>query len=270
MRLNSYILSEGRGRSVGSDEALEFISKSCKKSLEQAKRYHNVLYRGVSGASGYYMIDPKSGTRMSANTTNQYTLIMDNDPRWSAYPKRSKSLVCTTDEYKTHSYGSVYAVFAKDGSRYGVCPTSDLWQSFNKSFAHLNMGSVNSYLLSLEEEMASSTIADANTYNELMIGVNRLGDWIDNVIKIYTDENYGVLSNLMDNSLFRMWYKNKHVPFSKWFIESFDPKKNDFYVTTNLHTVFTSGRKHKEVWTDGESVMILAMYLSDGVLDEIR
>ncbi len=127
MRLNSYIIKEGRGKSVQEEHAVDFIKNHCKKALKVFLDTNKVIYRGMDFRDSYYHIDPKTGTRISANTSNEYTLIMDNDPRWKEYPK------------------------TKDGSRYGVCPTDDLWQSFS-TFKGMSMASVNNYLRDLGEE----------------------------------------------------------------------------------------------------------------------
>lgn len=256
MRLNRYqILTEGRGKQIDEEIAVSFIKAHCKKALKVFLDTDKVLYRGIGYEGDYYHVDPKTGTRESANTSNEYTMIMDNDPRWRSYPKRSKSLVCTTDTRKTNSYGHTYMVFAKDGSRYGVCRTDDLWQSF-KLFKSMSMGTVNHTLRDLEDEFSDRNIIGAHTYEQLMDGIAELSDNLDDVVKTHTDPNYGVISNLMDNDLFRMWYKTKHVPFIDWFMSLYDPKDNDFYVTEDVNKIFTTGVKSKEIWTDGESVLV--------------
>jgi len=264
MRLNSYILSEGRGHAVELEDAVSFIKSHCKKALKVFLDSDKVLYRGAPYGGDYYHIDPKTGTRESANTSNEYTLIMDNDPRWKDYPKRSKSLICTTSTRKTNHYGNTYMVFAKDGSRYGVCPTDDLWQSFS-TFKGLSMGSVNHYLRDLGEETGvveydSMAMHSDTTYREVMVNINNIGEYLDNIVKTHTDPNYGVIDTLMDNDIFRMWYKTDRKPFAKWFMDMYDPKTNDFYVTEDVNKIFTTGVKSKEVWTEGESVLVTFGY----------
>jgi len=35
---------------------------------------------------------------------------------------------------------------------------------------------------------------------------------------------------------------------------------NDFYVTKDINKIFTTGVKSKEVWTDGESILVAHDY----------
>jgi len=260
MRLNSYIIKEGRGKSVQEEHAVDFIKNHCKKALKVFLDTDKVIYRGMDFRDSYYHIDPKTGTRISANTSNEYTLIMDNDPRWKEYPKRSKSLICTTSTRKTNAYGNTYMVFAKDGSRYGVCPTEDLWQSFS-TFKGMSMASVNNYLRDLGEETGVVEFDDMAmdgdaTYFEVVTNINKIGDYLDNIATTHTDSNYDIIGGLMDNDIFRRWYKSGKEPFTKWFLDMYDPERNDFYVTDNVNKIFTTGVKNKEVWTDGESILV--------------
>lgn len=258
MRLNSYILTEGRGTQIEEGDAISFIKTHCKKALK-AFLDNDILYRGMEYNGEYYHIDPKTGTRESANTSNEYTLIMDGNSRWKEYPKRSKSLVCTTSSRKTNSYGHTYMVFAKDGSRYGVCPKDDLWDSFS-TFGGMNMSSVNHYLRDLALETGDGEIYNANTYQKLMYNITSMGEYLDDIVKNRTEAGDDVIDRLMDNDIFRMWYKVKHNPFTEWFIGLYDPNKNDFYVTEDVSKIFSTGVKSKEVWTDGESILVEFSY----------
>jgi len=213
MRLNSYIIKEGRGRSVQEEHAVDFIKSHCKKALKVFLDTDKVIYRGMDFNGSYYHIDPKTGTRVSANTSNEYTLIMDNDPRWKEYPKRSKSLICTN--------------YLRDlGEETGVVEFDDMAMD-----------------------------GDA-TYFEVVTNIYKVGDYLDDMIKNYDNINNDPIDGLMDNDIFRMWYKTDKKPFARWFLDMYDPERNDFYVTDNVNKIFTTGVKNKEVWTDGESILV--------------
>lgn len=75
-------------------------------------------------------ISPSTGERESQNTANFYTILMDNSPYFAKYPKRSKSLVGTTDLGRARNYaGTTYALFPYNGTKIGVCPDADIWDT---------------------------------------------------------------------------------------------------------------------------------------------
>ena len=82
--------------------------------------------------SKYNYINPTIIQRKSANTSNISTLLFDNSPYNIKYPKRSKSLICTSNYNRARNYGDVYHVIPFDGAKIAVCPEYDFWVSFRK------------------------------------------------------------------------------------------------------------------------------------------
>ena len=77
--------------------------------------------------------DPTASARKSKNTSNYYTLLLDNLPLWQAYPKRSRSLICSSSENVAQKYSmfsTPYLILPFNGAKIGVCPKSDIWASF--------------------------------------------------------------------------------------------------------------------------------------------
>ena len=254
MRLTSFVISEGRGREVSQDQAIQTIKTKCKKALSLYLKDGDTLLRGLNGGKDFMHVAPKTSMpRESAYTDNYYTLILDNDPRWKSFPKRSQSIVCSTDFYKAKVYGTSYRVFSYDGSRYGVCPKDDIWYSFKETFG-MPLGTVNGELNMLGE-LCDVDIGDTKTYSDLVKYLNEIDKKIVEILKQTETEYYDDdMEALNDNDLFKKW--NSNISFTKWFLDQFDPQKNDFYVTTDISKVFSTGVKSKEVWTDGESVLI--------------
>lgn len=57
---------------------------------------------------------------------------MDNSPYFKDYPKRSRSLICTTSKEVAGSYAKdrgIYVIFPLNGARIGLCPDGDIWQT---------------------------------------------------------------------------------------------------------------------------------------------
>lgn len=112
------------------------------------------IYRGMvtRDEDPLYFINPNSQKhepRKSANTSNYYTVLIDSIlPSWKQYPKRSKSIVATTNSSTASGYGTRYRLFPINDPLIALCPTSDIWESFrnvvrgelyafNGGFSHL-------------------------------------------------------------------------------------------------------------------------------------
>lgn len=135
MRLQAFLLQEGRTMKIG-DEALSIIRKKCGKHVRKIlAQSRPSIYRGMRKNFGYGIIDPKSSPeRRSSNTSNHTTLLMDNLPSWKGYPKRSQSIICSTQLSYARSYGYVYYIYPSDACKFGVVDSGDVWGGFYKAF----------------------------------------------------------------------------------------------------------------------------------------
>lgn len=90
------------------------------------------IYRGLSHTESKYRYKAQMqfGQRVSANTENYYTLIVDHDPAWSDYPPRSASIICTNKMHVAGGYGTTYVVLPEGDPQIGVCSRADYWVSF--------------------------------------------------------------------------------------------------------------------------------------------
>jgi hypothetical protein len=141
-------------KQVTIDKIIDFLKKNCSEFL-----YNNLmdpLFRGVNTNydTGVVIIDPTTGIRRSANTYNHYTLIMDNSPYYEGWPKRSKSLICTTNSDVAKNYGNVMAVIPVNGSKIGIVPSTDIWDIKVKfyrmpKYSNMNLGDVPELLYDL-------------------------------------------------------------------------------------------------------------------------
>ena len=96
MRLIQYIneyKKVGRGKEISIDDALK-LAPQYSQAIIATNSDNSLFVRYRKGNEPIYYIDPKKGQpRVSKDTSNFYTLIMDNSKRWSKYPKRSQSLI---------------------------------------------------------------------------------------------------------------------------------------------------------------------------------
>lgn len=88
------------------------------------------IYKGLHLGFDAYKTDPKLLKRKSQYTSNHYTLLLSNLPVWRNWPKRDQSLICSTSFEYARNYGDLYIVLPKNGSKIGICPNNDIWNSF--------------------------------------------------------------------------------------------------------------------------------------------
>jgi len=262
MRFKGFILEfmgpqGGRGKFIKKDEAIGIINSKCKKARDEYVKSGTCLYRGMKKSGDFYQIDPTSSPRRSQYTDNYYTLIMDNDPRWSKFPKRSESLICSTSIYKAKIYGNnTMLVFPYDNANYGVCPEDDIWQGFSNTMGHMRLGDANSILKRLHSGMEFKTDIDkVETYKELMVEIDRISHRLDTIKTMKKeDEYYRVPFKIDDNEFVDKW--QWEGTFKDWYLKLFNPTVNDFFATRDIKKVFSTGVKNKEIWTDSKAIMI--------------
>lgn len=78
------------------------------------------------------VLDPSATERVSQNTSNHYTLFFDNHPERANWPKRSRSLICTTSRAAASSYArelSPYAIIPFDHTKVGAVNSNDMWET---------------------------------------------------------------------------------------------------------------------------------------------
>jgi len=131
--VNEYYNRSHEGRKTRTElltkeEFIEIFKKNCKNFVIDKSTY---LYRGSNDAGDYLLIDPSKYSRGSIEDVNVHTFLMDNMPEWSEFPKRSKSVISSTNTYEAGGFGGEkYIVIPFDMSPIGISPDSDVWVSF--------------------------------------------------------------------------------------------------------------------------------------------
>lgn len=108
------------------EEVWKLLNKHCKDAIGQLP-----IVRGMNEIySGYAVMHGAAGKRMSANTSNHYTVILDAVlPK--EFPKRSGSIICANWKNRAYAagYGVPYAIVPFDGVKIGVCPGRDIFDT---------------------------------------------------------------------------------------------------------------------------------------------
>lgn len=231
-RLYEYI-QRGRGDEISEDKALELLRKNCSKSLKAwQKNSGYYITRNTPKSGSYYYVNPakSSEPRVSRNTKNYYTIIIDNSPLWKQYPKRSESLICMSGNLQRMFY-----MFPYDGVKIGVCPESDIWKSWNNIFVRLHLLNTDIW----------NMFVNANI--KFKIDMTKLKDFKNackGFDKAYEKKGY-------DDAPY--WFnKNYSGDLYKILEKLLSPKTDNF-------KLLKSGDKlpdFKEVWFSGECIMI--------------
>lgn len=234
-----------RSRSVQVDNYdLAKIKNECSEILSKSA----TIYRGIeTKGSDVLFFDGKSKTpRKSANTYNFTTLLMDNLPSWSKFPKRSESLICSTTSFQASGYGFTYRVLPVNGAKIGVCDRFDMWMSFQELTKYgLRVNHFNEQLYDLYEFVMDDVLDDTN-FNKFRNQINNLSEklpTIDLDSLPYSVEELKMvfLPKNIGNDLFTVM------------TEIFNPKTNDFKLrkTSNFNV-----DGNQEVWTNGPAYLI--------------
>lgn len=121
MRFSEYLVEKAvvkwDSRSVKVDEAIDLLNRHCKMGLK-AISSGGLLYRGFKHGTkiNSMVINPSTGERTSKDTNNLYQLMMDNSKALKDYPKRGKSLICSSSLLEAESYGSAMVIVPFDGT----------------------------------------------------------------------------------------------------------------------------------------------------------
>jgi len=264
-------LDEIRGNhksELASDEALQIARE---RFLTYFKRYDTpAVYRGMfrsSPDSHVMLADPTLQGRASANTSNEYTILMSELPTWKAFPKRSHSFICTTSFETARTYGStragVYAVILPDSFKMGVCDGSDVWYSF--PYIEKELGLYSDEVGEVVNEMIGRIVGfDASgetTIYDLQEGFQKFQEFLQE------GNNLESIRGYQKNPLAKYLAQriNKNAPDGAAFAilsRLFNPTLNNFEIVSNIHNL-GSIQEDTEVWTDSQCLFVKDAYYSE-------
>lgn len=115
-----------RVKSIDVDSAIAWMNHHSPNFLKSGAKlfrgmYSNVEHGLAAGSSA------GAQPRRSANTSNYYTLWMDNNPMFDGWPKRSQSFICTTQKSYADGFGQSYIMVPSDNAKVGSVGAFDLW-----------------------------------------------------------------------------------------------------------------------------------------------
>lgn len=257
MRLHELTESVARYRTkLGRDQAIQ-IARS--NYLSFFKMFHELppIYRGASGGEITIVNPAHGGGRSSANTSNEYTILMSELPSWQAFPKRTHSIICTTDAGKASNYGDgTFVVAMQDRFRLGVCSESDVWFSFPYLSSQTGVGG-GDHFNQVFDELVGMATDDQHWYAD---GYTTLEEISHKCDEIQSYLNHTALEEFHFNEL--ALYLSKKIPHGTpagavfdTIVHLFDPKLNSFKLYTKLLELH-SLPEGPEVWTDTPCMLV--------------
>lgn len=243
-----------RSKQISMEEAKKTISEKCSQILAYYKQGQYRIYRGVGsirfGNAQPHLVSPNLYTRESRNTSNYYTVLIDNLlPGWSMFPKRSKSIICSTNAEDASFFGTPSMVFPFDNAKIAFAPNNDFWSSFS-ALRNISMAlsELNSVLLRPLFSIYGEG-GDDNITPQTLLNAFNLAD------RDYASEQTmrAALKNYPYgfNDLMKLKKDKKYLDFLS---DLLDPVKNKF--TLQQLPKLTLTDKTQEVWTDSNSVLI--------------
>lgn len=172
------------------------------------------------------------------------------------FPKRSKSIICSTAYGAASAYGhSVYKIFPFDDTKIGVSPESDIWYTFPQygTIELFNEG----FRKLIESFLDYNFINNIKSYNELLKLCNEIDKVKINYLKNKEPEKMhekldGYILVILDD--YKYLYSN--IKLIDVFNKALNPLNNGFKIKYSKNRI----DYNKEVWLD-ENCLAISNYL---------
>ena len=218
------------------EKAVELFREHCKDAVKMVS-LDAPIYRGTSREmTGAFLVDPSKTERISQNTSNYYTMLFDNNPDNSKFPKRGRSFICSTKRYISRGYGQLYALIPFDGVAIGEVHETDFWnlkvnvlgnkvgvETLNSLFSQMNLDAtpesfknVTSDSLSVTHFRKYGSEVIFRKYDEENVD-EFLDNFYENCLDLYNGEKLGLsvatTKNVKINEEQEVWVGGKCLMF---------------------------------------------------------
>ena len=224
------------------DKAISLIKDKCSDCIRLLKA-RKFIYRGWGGkvdVDTINLVDPI--TRKSIDTSNFYTLIFDNHPEMTEFPKRSKSLIASNNHISAGGYGWPTILIPFNGVKIGIVNNPDIWDVCCKIFnSNIDIKTMNLYF-SYEFSDSSWTTFKSQLKNP------RYKEELFNQLK----NNYSIDITPDDRNLYDI------------VIEGYSPKVTGLTYCTTADSKLDKLARHKsEVWIGGTCLSVPREMISE-------
>jgi hypothetical protein len=267
---------ESRTSELTEEEFRKILHEKCKDFVKAPK----LLQRSKSSEGPIFSyINPKSFDRAPLKKSDRFTdgvesrhhtLLMDNLPSWSKFPKRSQSVIGLTSADQRVIFGfHRYLIIPFDGAKFGVAPSSDLWSCQ----VHITDGFPNTsqrpgqlpVLISFNDKFSELMIVNKisdNSYSEMMSDLQKQYDeWLKDSFSAIKSVSLGAIKI---NKLFRKFKEGEFKRVEDGFNHFLTPDRfcgTDLDDLEGFHVMdwrYLSNldRWHSyEFWTDSECLI---------------
>jgi hypothetical protein len=226
-------------------DAIKFLNTRCQNALWMLM-LNKPLFRGDNVSYNFAKVDTSKTTRVSENTTNFYTLILDNNPLMVDFPKRSRSFIGTVDYGRAEQYGQPFIMIPADNAKIGVVGSEDIWDVRIDLFGR-RKGIEN---LNLLYEILDLNDTDIDSFYKLDKLLKQ--DDPEKVNKFY--DALSIVLSLNEEQLENLVSGNAHHEFMGFIFDAYSPAETGFkwYYTSNM----PKNMYDTEVWVSGEVLVI--------------
>jgi hypothetical protein len=250
-----------RSKAISREQAIELVRTKHKRTMDfdvplmvRGTNKHNITIDDddeTTTEESYQHAVPSMIQRISANTANYYTLLLDSFESWNNYPNRSRSLICTSLKgfNNASEYGSVFIVLPCDGAKIGVCSDNDIWVSFKPLCKALSLGDMGDFTYVIEDLLDASEcphgiFAELKNIKVFKSGLDFITKWLqdsNNDTKRYASVMKPVITGKL--SLY------------EYFEQLMSPEFNGFSLASYSDLV-NFKTKERELYTDADSILI--------------
>lgn len=271
----AFLIEQNRTIIIPDERAKDFVRRYCDRYVRNLRGEVSdtgAIFRGIHGRSDVHLYADSSGhERVSRNTLNYYTLLMDHIlPSWKRYPDRSKSFICSTSVNTAGSYGNAYVAFPRDGTLVGVCSEEDVWTSFSKAEGILDfvdMDGFNKFLQNMFKvfKVSNASDRDANVFGNALKELNNIfknnlenfdssQEFIEKMMEFVTNNSNISFGKFPLDVFLYEWIKYKNI--IKMLDDVMDPDENKFRLTVSEKVPTQYKNRDQEIWFSGPAVFV--------------
>jgi hypothetical protein len=235
-----------------------------KSSLEIYKNSQYRIYRGTSQNFVYGYYTKQEEERMSQNTGNFYTIMINHDSKWKNYPRRQ--IICSSSLKSASIFGTPFLLIPEYNTKIGCCYTSDIWGSFKAIGKYMMDGAdvVDRIWRAFQNLAFLCRSITKSRPEEVQDIINKIS-WGVDLFKINDIESLKwffkgfdllrpqITQEMLKRGITKDWY-DSGKSFYTWFSELLSPSKNGFKVQTFNKSLKLKERQ--ELWMDCDCLMI--------------
>lgn len=119
-------------KSLSNESLLETLSGDYNQAWNIYLEHGTHLQRAdrTLSESSYYLMTPLKARKAAYATYNIHNLWINNSPEWEGFPKRN--IIMAGSEAIKERSGIKFAIFPKNNSVIGICPSHDIFNSFEE------------------------------------------------------------------------------------------------------------------------------------------